>query len=282
MEQTYNVKQILDRFYGVFDFNERLYKDPIEFPHRYKTQHDIEIAGFIAAALAYGKVGNFKTIIDAILAKMGNTPADFLYEFNPEKQAKTFQGIRYRFNTNDDIVALLYILHIILSKYDSVENLFKSFNATTVYDTLISFTNYILSMDMSAVYGHQYTELPSGLKQFFPSPSKGSPCKRLNMFLRWMVRKKDIDFGLWQLFLPSDLIIPLDVHIARISKCLGLTKRKTNEWRTASEITESLKEFDPSDPLKYDFALCHYGISGNCKATRDERLCSSCILYLNK
>ena len=277
-EPTYNVKQILDRFYSEFYFKERLSRDPIEFPHRYKTPADIEMAGFIASALAYGKVGNFKTVIDDILAKMGSSPSGFLSEFNPEKQATIFQGIRYRFNTNYDIIALLYVLHIILNKHGSVENLFKSFDKATVYETLINFTNYILNLDMSIVYGHQYIELPSGFKQFFPSPSKGSPCKRLNMFLRWMVRKKDIDFGLWQLFLPSDLIIPLDVHIARISKCLRLTKRKTNEWQTANEITETLKQFAPSDPLKYDFALCHYGISGSCKAIRDEQLCSSCML----
>ena len=114
-----------------------------------------------------------------------------------------------------------------------------------------------------------------GLIQFFPSPSKGSACKRMNLFLRWMIRKRDIDFGIWKGIPENKLIIPLDTHIAKISRCLGFTKRRSQDWKMAVEITDALKKLDPDDPLKYDFAMCHYGISGLCGPEFNK--CDKCI-----
>jgi len=145
---------------------------------------------------------------------------------------------------------------------------------------LTGFVKHFLSIDTSPVYGRNIR--PSGLKQLFPSPENGSACKRMNLFLRWMVRTKDIDLGVWNKIHPSKLIIPLDTHIARISRCLGLTKRKAPDWKTAKEITESLKKLDPDDPLKYDFALCHQGISGLCKGERSKDTCASCAIVFYK
>jgi len=125
------------------------------------------------------------------------------------------------------------------------------------------------------VYGRNIH--PSGMTQFFPSPAKGSACKRINLFLRWMVRDKDIDFGLWRSIPANRLVIPLDIHIARISRCLGFTKRASADWKAAIEITEALKKLDPADPLKYDFALCHHGISGVCRG-RNNPGCRDCAL----
>jgi uncharacterized protein (TIGR02757 family) len=125
------------------------------------------------------------------------------------------------------------------------------------------------------VYGKNVR--PPGLSQFCPLPSKGSACKRFNLFLRWMIRDRDIDLGIWKGVPKNKLIIPLDTHIARISRCLGLTKRRSQDWRTAVEVTGALRRFDPEDPLKYDFALCHHGISGLCRGERKKEICRECI-----
>jgi uncharacterized protein (TIGR02757 family) len=132
----------------------------------------------------------------------------------------------------------------------------------------------LLSVNTAKVYGRDIR--PAGLVQFFPSPVGGSTCKRQNLFLRWMVRDRDIDFGIWRDIPTNKLVIPLDTHIMKISQCLGFTKRTSADWKTAVEITESLRRFDPDDPLKYDFALCHHGISGLCKGRKGRASCREC------
>ncbi len=140
---------------------------------------------------------------------------------------------------------------------------------------LTGFVENFYLIDTTAVYGKNI--MPPGLTQLLPDPGKGSACKRMNLFLRWMVRREDIDLGVWDKISPSKLMIPRDTHIARISRCLGLTARTASDWKTAKEITQALKKYDPGDPLKYDFALCHHGISGLCKGEKEASACSSCI-----
>jgi uncharacterized protein (TIGR02757 family) len=275
------LKDTLDEFYRDYDFRERLLHDPIEFPHRYKNPRDIEAAAFIASSLAYGKVGLFKEVVEKILSIMGTSPYEFLLEFRLGKHGELFKGIKYRFNENEDLIALIFIMHKILSRHTSLENVFMKFyrpEAPAIEEGLIGFIAAHLEIDTSPVYGKDIK--PAGLKQLFPSPLNGSACKRANLFLRWMVRDKDIDFGIWEDIPKNRLIIPLDTHIARISKCLGFTERKSQDWKTAVEITESLKKFDPEDPLKYDFALCHHGISGMCKGMREGTECKGCAFKL--
>ncbi|MBF0318330.1 MAG: TIGR02757 family protein [Nitrospirae bacterium] len=272
-----SLKTLLDGFYATFNFNERIANDPIEFPRRYAAQDDIETAGLIAASFAYGKVELFKPVAGRILSKMGASPADFLREFSVERQRGAFTGISYRFNKNEDIIAFLYILHRLAATHGSIKNAFmQNFNGS-IYEALGGFVNLMLSVDTAAVYGGSVK--PRGLLQLFPSPYKGGACKRFNMFLRWMVRDADIDLGIWGEIPKHALIIPLDTHIGRIARCLGLTTRKGNDWRTATEITEGLKRLDPDDPLKYDFALCHHGISGACRATPAAEPCRACAIY---
>lgn len=293
-----SVKQVLDKFYGEYDFKERILYDPIEFPHRYKRREDIEIAGFIASCFAYGKVGLFKPVIEKILSAMRgrpgrlvptcrdslrraeeSSPYNFLMEFKAKKDGRLFSGIKYRFNENKDIICLLHIISHLLRSHKSIENVFKSFYKKTDSDTgksLTGFIDYALKTDTSDVYGKNLK--PGGLLQFFPSPSKGSACKRMNLFLRWMIRKRDIDFGVWKGIPENKLIIPLDTHIARISRCIGFTKRKSQDWKMAVEITNALKKLDSEDPLKYDFAMCHYGISGLCSSKRGDDKCKECLL----
>lgn len=321
-------KDTLDRFYKEYDFKERLKHDPIEFPRRYSHPEDIEVAAFIASCFAYGKVELFKPVIEKILKPGGRHPAKFFTGLVPKKDEKYFRGISYRFNKEKDIFCLIYLLSKTLQKWGSLKNLFYNYyrpDDNDIKNALNGFVDYFLQMDTSLIYktnlpsppfnsplnkgGHRGAKevtgrfisgkniKPYGLTQLLPSPEKGGACKRLNLFLRWMVRNKDIDLGIWDKIPPSKLIIPLDIHIAKISRCLGLTERTSSDWKTAKEITESLKKLDPEDPLKYDFALCHYGISGLCKGRRislspkgsnrmvhikgkkSSTICTTCVFY---
>jgi uncharacterized protein (TIGR02757 family) len=270
------LKNTLDGFYDEYDFDTRLLLDPIEFPHRYADPADIEVCGFIASCLAYGRVDLFKPVAEKILSVMGKSPSSFLTDFSVKKQRFLFPW-KYRFNESSDIVCLLFIIHTLLVRYGSLRHAFMRHFTTADQNTgvmLAGFVQEVMSITTTPVYGENI--YPPGMAQFFPSPRKGSACKRMNLFLRWMVRDRDIDFGIWDTIPKNRLVIPLDTHIARIGKCLGLTKRKASDWKTAVEITESLKAFDPEDPLRYDFALCHHGISGIC-TSRGHSGCGACL-----
>lgn len=272
------LKSVLDRLYAEYDFPARMLFDPIELPHRYADPADIEVTGFLSCCLAYGKVNLFKPVLESIFDRMSGrekSPREFLLRFNAKKERDLFAGVQYRFNRNEDILALLHVLHRVLSRKGSLETIFMkhySDGDPTVGGGLAGLVEELLSVDTSAVYGED--KRPYGFLQFFPSPAGGSACKRMNLFLRWMVRDRDIDFGLWRGVPKGKLVIPLDTHIARIAKCLGFTKRAAQDWKMAVEITDALKKFDPEDPLKYDFALCHQGITKACTGTH----CAECSL----
>ncbi|MDP2167122.1 MAG: TIGR02757 family protein [Thermodesulfovibrionales bacterium] len=271
-----DLMSILDSLYRDYDFKGRIKHDPIKFPHSYKDKGDIEVSGLIASSLAYGRVDLFMPVIEKILSQMGQSPCGFLRDFNIKKHGCLFHGVKYRFQTERDIIALLYVISEILKREGSIYHLFMRFykdDDSNTGSALSGMVGYILKIDTKGVYyGRDIS--PGGLIQLFPSPARGGACKRENLFLRWMVRDKDMDFGIWKGIPKSRLVIPLDTHIKRVSLCLGLTKRKTADWKTAVEITENLKKLDPLDPLKYDFSLCHRGISGVCGSAA----CLSCSL----
>ena len=275
--KTISLKKTLDKFYREYDFKDRISHDPVAFPRRYKAGPDMEVAGFISSCLAYGKVELFASVIEKLLGKMGTSPYDFLLNFDPKKQGKAFAGVKYRFNENEDILCLFYVLREILKAHSTIEDAFKkSYSAgdETTERGLAGLTAEVLRIDTTPVYGKNIRS--RGFRQFFPSPIDGSACKRANLFLRWMIRDRDIDLGLWKGIPKDRLVIPLDTHIARISRCLGFTTRRSQDWKTAVEITTALKQFDAEDPLKYDFALCHHGISGLCKGKKEEDICRTC------
>jgi uncharacterized protein (TIGR02757 family) len=273
-----SLKKTLDGFYREYDFEGRIGHDPVLFPRRYEDSADRETAGFITACFAYGRVGLFRSVVETLLSKMGASPSQFLRDFDPKRQGRLFKGIKYRFNENEDIVCLFFIIQKILRRHSSLEDAFMECYRSDDEDIergLSGLANEFLQVDTTPVYGKNVR--PPGLSQFFPLPSKGSACKRFNLFLRWMIRDRDIDLGIWKGVPKNKLIIPLDTHIARISRCLGLTKRRSQDWRTAVEVTGALRRFDPEDPLKYDFALCHHGISGLCRGERKKEICRECI-----
>ncbi len=265
------LKSALDRLYESFDFNARLRNDPIEFPHRYSRVEDIEVVGFISATFAYGRIGSFKRVIERILRILDHSPSGFVKGFSFSKDAHLFRGVNYRFNTGEDIAGLFFVLSELLRKFGSLEAAFLSFfDGEELSSSINGIRDYALKKVETAGIdvGERFAFL-------FPSPRNGA-CKRMNLFLRWMVRDRDIDFGVWKSFRKDQLVIPLDTHIARIGRCLGLTQRKTQGWKMAIEITRSLRLLDPEDPLKYDFALCHHGVIGVCNRCKRDR--QGCLL----
>ncbi|MBI5102699.1 MAG: TIGR02757 family protein [Nitrospirae bacterium] len=275
------LKKVLDRFYREYDFAGRIMNDPIEFPRRYNDPRDIEVTGFISSALAYGKVQLFRAVLEKIFSVMGVGPCDFILGTDPRKLRRLLRGLKYRFNENDDIICLIHILKEVLLRHGSLEELFMKYyrdEDLNVGQGLSGFMDELTNVDTSVVYGSNLH--PPGLMQFFASPRNGSACKRANLYLRWMIRDRDIDLGIWKRVPKNRLVIPLDTHIARISRCLGLSARKSPDWKMAVEITGALRRFDPEDPLKYDFALCHHGISGACKGQKKAEACKKCVFNL--
>ena len=274
------LQQTLETFYRRYDLKQRIAHDPVEFPHRYGRRIDRETAGFIASCLAYGRIDLFKPVLERIFRIMGPSPYGFVLDFDAGRDGRMFDGIRYRMNTTPDIVAFLHLLSRMLNEHGSLGGFFgRAFgkdDPNTIH-ALSKFVRAFYAGDTAVVYGKR--AYPFGLLQMLPSPDRGGTCKRSNMFLRWMVRKDDgVDFGLWKFIPASKLIIPLDTHIARIARYLGLTERKSMDMKTAIDITERLKRFAPADPVKYDFALCHLGISGKCPPKRSRLSCFSCSL----
>lgn len=274
------LRKVLDDLILCYPPSQKIPADPIEFPHRFSDPRDIEVVGLIAALLAYGQVFLFKRVVENILLLMGGSPAAFCEKASPEFLKGQFKTVYYRMNTGTDLACLIYFIGEILRQYGSLGRLFIAGyrkEEPDIAPTLTRFVDRILAIDSTPIYGRSH--YPYGLLQLFSSPKRRSACKRLNLYLRWMIRPADgIDFGLWTDVPPSKLIIPLDTHIVRISRYLGLTRRKSPGWAMAQEITERLKRLDPMDPLKYDFPLCHLGISSSCPIEKDRSKCRICPL----
>ena len=252
-----NLKQKLNNYYKAFN-RSQLEPDPLQFPHMFEDEKDIEVMGFIASLFAYGNVTQIINTLQKIVKIMNYNPIKSVLQFDIKADALKVTGLNHRFYKETDIVRLFNLVQIAYKEYGSLKNLFLSgFNKRdeNVKQAINNYSNFFLS-----VYANEYGKLSNGIKFMFPLPKKGSACKRMNLFLRWMIRKDELDFGLWSEIPKNKLIIPVDTHIAKICKQLKLTKRRNVSWRMAEEITENLKYFDPNDPVKYDFALCHIGM----------------------
>lgn len=275
------LKARLDALYKTFDLS-FLATDPLEFVHKYDTPEDREIVGLVSSSLAYGRVDTIKKSIAKVMAAAGPHPYRFTRQFDPKKDKHLFDGFVHRFNRGDDIACLFWFARQMIKESGSIGDFFlKGYSPQhrTVKEALSAFSKSVLSLDSSAVYGSRRLAPKAGVRFFFPNPEDGSSCKRLNLFLRWMVRRADrLDFGQWSKVDPAKLVVPLDTHIARISKNIGLTRRASPDWKMAEEITEALKALDPSDPVKYDFALCRLGILDKCPKNKDAAKCESCLI----
>ncbi|MHC1697011.1 MAG: TIGR02757 family protein [Geobacteraceae bacterium] len=258
-----------------------LQNDPLSFCHRYDDWLDQEIVGLIASCFAYGKVNSIKQSVEKILAVLSPTPQAFIASYEPSSSLHLLPGFKHRFNNRLDLSALFWAIKTMIEESGSIGNYFLRFydsQADDLTPALTGFTSAILQMDYFPVFGSQGIPVDSNFPFLFPSPASGSACKRLCMYLRWMVRPADgIDLGVWKTIPPRKLIIPVDAHIQRITRFLGLTRRKQADWRMAQEITVVLKTFDADDPVKYDFSLCHIGISEGCRGKQRES-CQTCAI----
>ncbi len=246
--------------------------DPIQIVRRFPRRDDREVVGFCAAALAFGRVTSVLQSIERLVAIMGDRPAEYVRAFEPHREGRHFKGLVHRWTRGPDLVALLWLLKQIVDRSGSIEGfLLEGHNVTAPHigPALDQFSRRALALDLGRAYGR--VPVRPGVGYFFPRPSSGSACKRLNLYLRWMVRRDALDLGVWTRLEPAALIVPLDTHVIRVGQCLRLTRYKTPGWRMAEDITASLRRLDPLDPVKYDFALCHLGMGNACGFNRAER-----------
>lgn len=228
--------------------------DPIAIPHEYSRKEDIEIAGFLSATLAWGNRKTIQNSARKLLRLMDNSPYDFVINYKLE-DLKGFESFVHRTFNGIDAIFFISSLANIYRNHEGLESVFnKGFqDSESISGAINYFRNIFLSTD----------HLPRSEKHI-SSPAGGSAAKRLNMYLRWMIRRdeKGVDFGLWKSIPSSALMLPLDVHTSRVGRQLGLISRKANDWKTVMEVTENLRKFDSSDPVKYDFALFGMSVEG--------------------
>jgi uncharacterized protein (TIGR02757 family) len=266
-----DLKPVLDRLYSEFNYPDSA-TDPIQIVRRYRRADDREVVAFCAASLAFGRVASVLQSIERLLDIMGGEPAAYVRGFDPFRHKKAFAGFVHRWTRGPDLVALLWILKQMFDRSGSIEGFFlEGYDpaAPDVSAALDSLSSRALALDVTAAYGpaNGGSRRP-GVCYFFPRPSAGSGCKRLNLFMRWMARRDALDLGVWSRVAPAKLIVPLDTHVIRVGRCLRLTRYTSPGWRMARDITESLRRLDPDDPVKYDFSLCHLGMMNACGFNR--------------
>lgn len=243
------LKDFLDRKVDEYDQPSFIKDDPVCIPHMFSQKQDIEIAGFFAAIFAWG---NRTTIINKskeLMKLMDNAPYQFITQHQDKDLKKLLEFKHRTFNTTD----LLYFITFFRDHYKKKSTLESAFimHGSTVEEMLTGFHHYFFSLE----------HVPGRTKKHIATPEKNSTCKRLNMFLRWMVRRNSrVDFGIWKKIHPSQLICPIDLHVARVAKRFHLLHRKQTDWNAALELTGYLRTLDPDDPVKYDFALFGLGV----------------------
>jgi len=271
------VKHTLENLYKRYNHRNLIKPDPLQFVYHFFDHRDMEIAGLLSAVLAYGRVEQIQNSLTKLFTVIGQKPYEFVVNFNHNKRKK-LNGFKHRFNTGSDIADLLKLLKRVLREYGSIEKYFlKGYNQTdeNIIPALTKFSDTLLKIHASQNNGKSNR----GLEYLLVSPSNGSACKRLNLFLRWMVRYDQVDAGIWKSIDKAKLIVPIDVHMGRLCKFLGFHNNKTISLKTAVEITRHFSKIEPSDPVKYDFALSRIGIVENCTGKYGVK-CKSCDLDL--
>lgn len=270
------LKNVLEKLYLKYNRCELIKPDPLQFVYNYSSRADMETAGFIAAALAYGRVAQIEKSVSRLLSMMGKSPSEFVRNFTA-KDAKKLKDFKHRFNTGQDISDLLAVLKKAVNKSGTIEQFFLlgySRDDETIVPGLSKFCRHLVDMHEKRTG----KKASMGFKYLLSDPQKGSASKRLNLFLRWMIRDDDVDSGLWKSIPASKLIVPVDVHMARLCRILGMYDRKTVSLKTAIEITEGFARIEKDDPVKYDFSLSRIGIVENCTGKINGK-CKQCQLY---
>ncbi len=241
-------KTELDSLVLKYENKDFIKNDPVQFIHKFKNKKDVELAGFIASLLAYGSRAQFiKKLDDLFLNIAKNEPLNFILNFEPE----LIDDFNYRFGKPVDFISIFKILKELYRTTDGLEELFRyGHEQGKMFETVVDY-----------FYARADKCVGQGFYHMIPNPRNNGAMKRMCMYLRWMVRKSSVDVGIWKFMKPSELFIPLDVHVGRISRQMGLLTRKSNDFKAVEELTYKLKEFCPDDPVKYDFAMFGYGVN---------------------
>ena len=244
-------KTELDKLVAKYETEEFIKDDPIQFIHQGKCKEESELYGFIASLFAYGNRKLFIKKLEDIFQRADNDIVNYI----KNGDFSNLKGVEYRFSKENDIIPIFEILNKLYSESKGLEDLFSyAFSSENFLQTVVDY-----------FYSRAPKTVGQGFYHMIPNPANGGAMKRMNMFLRWMVRKPPVDLGIWTFMKPKDLLIPLDVHVARVSRNMGLLKRKSNDFKAVLELTDKLKEFCPEDPVKYDFAMFAFGVELNNK-----------------
>ena len=246
-------------------------RDPVEFVHRYDSVEDQEIVGLLAASLAFGNAVAARQSIARALDIVGDSPTKAARELSKGRLEEKLSGFRHRIYRGGHVAGLLFRAGRLQRRHGTLGSAFAAYRRQSKGD---------FRQSLARLADQLRGPSPDrGMRHLVSDPRAGSACKRLLLFARWMVRPADgVDLGLWPIP-ASDLLIPVDTHVHRISRNLGLTERRTASWATAEEITANLRKLDPNDPVKYDFAICHLGVSRDCPSRPDMAKCSTCVLH---
>ncbi|GAB5539594.1 MAG: TIGR02757 family protein [Salibacteraceae bacterium] len=247
--KTDEMRQLLEAAYEAYARPDFLENDPIKIPHRYSKKEDVEISGFLAATIAWGNRTSIINNAKRLMHYMDDSPADFISHHKPQDRQRLKGFVHRTFNETD----VMYFFERLQRLYRDEGGLEDAFgHGPTTRDRISNFHQIF--------FDHEF---PQRTTKHVSNPAKGSSAKRLNMYLRWMVRPntEKVDFGIWKSMHPKDLMMPLDVHTGNVGRTLKLLHRKQNDWKAVSELTEALRKFDPNDPVKYDYALFGMGVN---------------------
>ncbi len=270
------IKEILEAIYSKYNRRSYIGSDPLIFAYDYQDSRDVEIAAFVASTLSYGRVAQIQASLKKLFAIMGQSPYDFVVSFD-KRSAKKLSSFKHRFNTGQDMAELFSLLKYCIEKSGSLENHFSKFYSDTDENVIPALSGFC--RDLLTHQSNQDKEPTRGLKYLLANPAGKSPCKRLNMFLRWAIRDDDVDLGIWKSIPASKLIVPLDTHMIRLCKILGMHNSKTASLSTAVTVSGEFAKISPDDPVKYDFAICRIGIVEGCSGVYGKN-CGSCELSL--
>jgi len=237
--------------------------DPLEFVRAQGTDADREVVGLVAAGLAFGTVAQIKRSIATVLGALGPRPAEAVAALDPRETAARLRSFRHRWLDGRDVACLMYLTRQMRASHGTVEAFFAeglSPGDADVGPALASFAARALALDHGGLYRGRRLPRDAGVRYFFPSPEAGSACKRLNLYLRWMARRDGVDLGVWSRPDPSQLVLPLDAHTFAIARRTRLTRYRSPSWAMALDVTRRLRQLDPADPVKYDFALHRMGL----------------------
>ena len=263
------LRERLDELVATFDIS-TITPDPLQLVLRYADPLDQEVAALIAAAFAYGRADIVVSNIGRVLDRMTPSPHAYLADFHAAEARRRFKGFAHRFQKTPELVAFLGVLAKAITTHRSLGGLFRQCYRDTDDDIGPSLTRFV-----DALLGSRDDK---ALRYLLTSPRDGSACKRMNLFLRWMIRRTRPDLGLWDFVDPAKLVVPLDTHVHRITTFLGLNRRKAADWKAARSITDRLARFREDDPVRYDFAICRLGILDLCSRRRRKSQCDICLL----